>query len=88
MKHILITIVLTIVVGYSFAFDWSIFSQKSLSEQDAVRLFGKPSKAGTLYDQVDYETFTRINKLDMYSLEYDKPRGSVTNQLYKKYTVK
>jgi hypothetical protein len=50
MKHILITIliVLTIAVGNSFAFDCSIFSQKCLSEQDVVRLFGKPSKAGTL----------------------------------------
>jgi hypothetical protein len=47
-----------------------------------------PRKAVTLYDQFDYETFTRINKLDMYSLEYDKPRGSVTSQPYKKYTVK
>lgn len=74
MKHIIITILLVLaIVGNVFAFDWSIFTKKSLSEVEAVRLLGKPSKAGTLYDQVDYKTFTRINKLDIYMLEYDKP---------------
>lgn len=49
--------------------DWT-FIKTSPTEKEVVHLLGKPSKAGTLYDQVDYETFHKINKLDMYMLEY------------------
>jgi len=73
MKHILIILLLVLsTVGNVFAFDWSIFATKSPSEEEVVRILGKPSKAGTLYDQVDYETFKKINKLDIYMLEYDE----------------
>lgn len=74
MKYIVVSILLVLTsVGVAFGFDWPLFISKSPSEQEVIRLLGKPSKAGTLYDQVDYETFTKINKLDIYMLEYDKP---------------
>jgi hypothetical protein len=77
MKHILITLLLVlIIVGNAFAFDWPNFIARNPNEQEVVRLLGKPSKAGTLYDEIDYETFLRINKLDVYMLKYEK---SLTN---------
>lgn len=73
MKHTLITILLVFtIVGNLFAFDWSNFIKKNPGEQEVVRLLGKPSKAGTLYDEIDYETFIKINKLDVYMLKYEK----------------
>ncbi len=73
MKHISISIVLVLTMaGHVFAFDWSTYFTSSPNEQEVVSLLGKPSKAGTLYGQIDYETFTRINKPDIYMLEYDR----------------
>jgi hypothetical protein len=77
MKHISMIILLTLIMaGNTFAYDWLTFMAKNPSEPDIIRLFGKPSKAGTLYNQIDYETFTKVNKLDYYMLEYDKPLHS------------
>jgi hypothetical protein len=74
MKHILVAMLLVLTIASNvFAFNWSLITTKSPSEQWVVNLLGKPSKAGTLYDQIDYGKFTRNNNLDIYMLEYDRP---------------